>query len=80
MNNITFGDEKFGHYETVAGGAGAVSLLFISLLCYSFLYSVIHFSTLLFISLLCYSFLYSVIHFSTLLFISLLCYSFLYSE
>ena len=26
MNNITFGDEKFGHYETVAGGAGAVSL------------------------------------------------------
>ena len=27
MNNITFGDEKFGHYETVAGGAGAVSLL-----------------------------------------------------
>ena len=25
MNNITFGDEKFGHYETVAGGAGAVS-------------------------------------------------------
>ena len=26
MNNITFGDDKFGHYETVAGGAGAVSL------------------------------------------------------
>ncbi|KAL5022418.1 hypothetical protein ScPMuIL_001573, partial [Solemya velum] len=23
MNNITFGDENFGHYETVAGGAGA---------------------------------------------------------
>lgn len=23
MNNITFGDEAFGHYETVAGGAGA---------------------------------------------------------
>ena len=23
MNNITFGDETFGHYETVAGGAGA---------------------------------------------------------
>ena len=22
-NNITFGDEKFGYYETVAGGAGA---------------------------------------------------------
>ena len=25
MNNVTFGDEEFGHYETVAGGAGAVS-------------------------------------------------------
>lgn len=25
MNNITFGDDAFGHYETVAGGAGAVS-------------------------------------------------------
>lgn len=24
MNNITFGDDAFGHYETVAGGAGAV--------------------------------------------------------
>ena len=23
MNNITFGDESFGHYETVAGGVGA---------------------------------------------------------
>lgn len=23
MNNITFGDDAFGHYETVAGGAGA---------------------------------------------------------
>ncbi|KAI6238728.1 hypothetical protein M3Y99_00654500 [Aphelenchoides fujianensis] len=23
MNNITFGDEQFGYYETVAGGAGA---------------------------------------------------------
>lgn len=23
MNNITFGDEKMGYYETVAGGAGA---------------------------------------------------------
>jgi len=22
-NNITFGDEKFGYYETVAGGSGA---------------------------------------------------------
>ena len=27
MNNITFGDENFGHYETVAGGAGAVSMV-----------------------------------------------------
>lgn len=26
MNNITFGDDRFGHYETVAGGAGAVSM------------------------------------------------------
>ena len=25
MNNITFGDEGVGYYETVAGGAGAVS-------------------------------------------------------
>lgn len=25
MNNITFGEEKWGYYETVAGGAGAVS-------------------------------------------------------
>ena len=25
MNNITFGDETVGYYETVAGGAGAVS-------------------------------------------------------
>lgn len=25
MNNITFGDETLGYYETVAGGAGAVS-------------------------------------------------------
>ena len=24
MNNVTFGDERFGYYETVAGGAGAV--------------------------------------------------------
>src|SRR5690606_16097703 len=23
MNNVTFGDESFGYYETVAGGAGA---------------------------------------------------------
>ena len=26
MNNITFGDEGCGYYETVAGGAGAVSI------------------------------------------------------
>lgn len=25
MNNITFGDAEVGYYETVAGGAGAVS-------------------------------------------------------
>ena len=25
MNNTSFGDESFGYYETVAGGAGAVS-------------------------------------------------------
>jgi 5-oxoprolinase (ATP-hydrolysing) len=25
MNNITYGEEKWGYYETVAGGAGAVS-------------------------------------------------------
>ena len=24
MNNVTFGDENVGYYETVAGGAGAV--------------------------------------------------------
>lgn len=24
MNNVTFGDESVGYYETVAGGAGAV--------------------------------------------------------
>ena len=23
MNNFTFGDEKFGYYETIGGGAGA---------------------------------------------------------
>jgi hypothetical protein len=23
MNNLTFGDESFGYYETIAGGAGA---------------------------------------------------------
>ena len=26
MNNTTFGDETVGYYETVAGGAGAVSV------------------------------------------------------
>lgn len=26
MNNITFGQSDWGYYETVAGGAGAVSL------------------------------------------------------
>ena len=26
MNNTTFGDDDVGYYETVAGGAGAVSL------------------------------------------------------
>ena len=25
MNSVTFGDDNFGYYETVAGGAGAVS-------------------------------------------------------
>lgn len=25
MNNVTFGDDSVGYYETVAGGAGAVS-------------------------------------------------------
>ena len=38
MNNITFGDEKFGHYETVAGGAGAVSILRLSQLSSLFLW------------------------------------------
>jgi len=26
MNNITYGQDDWGYYETVAGGAGAVSL------------------------------------------------------
>jgi len=26
MNNVTFGDESFGHYETIGGGAGATAL------------------------------------------------------
>ena len=29
MNNTTFGDEDFGYYETIAGGAGAVSFTII---------------------------------------------------
>ncbi len=29
MNNTTFGDDDMGYYETVAGGAGAVSFVFI---------------------------------------------------
>ena len=28
MNNTAFGDDNFGYYETVAGGAGAVSIFF----------------------------------------------------
>ena len=35
MNNTTFGDDKVGYYETVAGGAGAVCCccyLFVSML------------------------------------------------
>jgi 5-oxoprolinase (ATP-hydrolysing) len=30
MNNITFGQKGWGYYETVAGGAGAVSTIFMS--------------------------------------------------
>ena len=33
MNNTTFGDSTFGYYETVAGGAGAVSHYSIVFLC-----------------------------------------------
>ena len=29
MNNVTFGDENIGYYETVAGGAGAVRYFFL---------------------------------------------------
>lgn len=29
MNNITFGDDNIAYYETVAGGAGAVRVVFI---------------------------------------------------
>ena len=31
MNNITFGDDIVGYYETVAGGAGAVSITITSI-------------------------------------------------
>ena len=44
MNNTTFGDEGCGYYETVAGGAGAVSrvlYLFIHSVFHSFILSVI---------------------------------------
>jgi 5-oxoprolinase (ATP-hydrolysing) len=30
MNNVTFGHETVGYYETVAGGAGAVSCVYIA--------------------------------------------------
>lgn len=42
MNNTTFGDEGCGYYETVAGGAGAVSRVlyfFIHSFIYLFIYS-----------------------------------------
>lgn len=32
MNNVTFGDSEVGYYETVAGGAGAVSQILSSVL------------------------------------------------
>lgn len=38
MNNITFGQDDWGYYETVAGGAGAVSLklsVFLNIISYS---------------------------------------------
>ena len=41
MNNTTFGDEGCGYYETVAGGAGAVSRL-LYLFTHSFIHSFIH--------------------------------------
>lgn len=34
MNNVTFGDENVGYYETVAGGAGAVSSRHLLLQCH----------------------------------------------
>jgi len=33
MNNITFGDDSVGYYETVAGGAGAVSYIIYNNIC-----------------------------------------------
>lgn len=30
MNNVTFGEEGYGYYETVGGGAGAVSHILLS--------------------------------------------------
>jgi 5-oxoprolinase (ATP-hydrolysing) len=38
MNNVTFGTDTWGYYETVAGGAGAVSatqfIIFVSIIFY----------------------------------------------
>ena len=31
MNNVTFGDGESGYYETVAGGAGAVSCIWLGI-------------------------------------------------
>lgn len=39
MNNVTFGDERVGYYETVAGGAGAVRMSLHSSLCKYVIYS-----------------------------------------
>ena len=36
MNNTTFGDESFGYYETVAGGAGAVCFLLVLTIVFEF--------------------------------------------
>lgn len=36
MNNVTFGDDTFAYYETVAGGAGAVSVILTSVLHFLF--------------------------------------------
>ena len=32
MNNVTFGDDTMGYYETVGGGSGAVRIFSISIL------------------------------------------------